>query len=147
MRKIARYSIVALILSTFIWLTACERTLSGVERAAVLAFSEAITDNMFAGLAANDYAAFSRDFDNDMYERAPATEFSAWKEGLEEVIGAYLSRNVDKVTQSDEFYVVTYQATFEKEEPVTVTIAFHASDHSIALLSLESEKYSWSAWE
>lgn len=147
MRKIARYSIVALILSTFIWLTACERTLSGVERAAVLAFSEAITDNMFAGLAANDYAAISRDFDNDMYERAPATEFSAWKEGLEEVIGAYLSRNIDKVTQSGEFYVVTYQANFEKEEQVTVTVAFHASDHSIALLSFESEKYSWSAWE
>jgi len=113
----------------------------------VLAFSEAITDNMFAGLAANDYAAFSRDFDNDMYERAPATEFSAWKEGLEEVIGAYLSRNIDKVTQSGEFYVVTYQANFEKEEQVTVTVAFHASDHSIALLSFESEKYSWSAWE
>ncbi|HCB50865.1 MAG TPA: hypothetical protein DEP47_15450 [Chloroflexi bacterium] len=147
LRHLHRYSIVALLLSTLIWLTACERTLSGTERAAVLAFSEAITDNMFAGLAANDYAAFSRDFDSDMYERAPATEFSAWKEGLEDEFGAYLSRNVDKVTQSDEFYVVTYQATFEKEEQVTVTIAFHASDHSIALLSFESEKYAWSAWE
>jgi hypothetical protein len=147
MRKIARYSLITLLLSTLIWLTACERILSGVERAAVLAFSEAITDNMFAGLAANDYAAFSRDFDSDMYERPPATEFSAWKEGLEDEIGAYLSRNVDKVTRSDEFYVVTYQAEFEKEEQVTVTVAFHASDHSIALLSFESEKYSWSAWE
>jgi len=147
MRKIAKQSVLVLILSTFIWLTACERTLSGGEKAAVLAFSEAITDNMFAGLATNDYAAFSRDFDSDMYERPPAAEFPAWKQGLEEVIGAYLSRNVDKVTQSDEFYVVTYQAEFEKEEQVTVTVAFHASDHSIALLSFESEKYSWSAWE
>lgn len=147
MRKIAKQSVLVLILSTLIWLTACERSLSGDDKAAVLAFSEAITDNMFAGLATNDYAAFSRDFDSDMYERPPAAEFSAWKEGLEEVIGAYLSRNVDKVTRADEFYVVTYQAEFEKEEQVTVTVAFHASDHSIAFLAFESEKYSWSAWE
>jgi hypothetical protein len=56
-------------------------------------------------------------------------------------------RKMAKVTQSDELYVVTYLAEFEKEEPVTVTVVFHASYHSIALLSLESEKYSWSAWE
>lgn len=147
MGKITRYSVIVLLLSTFIGLTACERTLSGDEKAAVLAFSEAVTNNMFAGLAANDYAAFSRDFDYDMYERVPATVFATWKQELDKKIGAYLSRNVDKVTQSDEFYVVTYQAKFEKEEQVTVTVAFHASDHSIALVSFESEKNSWSAWD
>ena len=68
MRKIARYPIVVLVLSTLVWLTACERPLSGTEKAAVLAFSEAATDNLFAGLTANDYEAFSRDFDSDMYE-------------------------------------------------------------------------------
>jgi hypothetical protein len=49
MRKIARYPIVVLVLSTFVWFAACERTLSGNEKAAVLAFSEAATDNLFAG--------------------------------------------------------------------------------------------------
>ncbi len=147
MRKIARCSLVVLLLSTFFWLTACERTLYGNERAAVLEFSETLTDNLFAGLTANDYAVFSRDFDSDMHERVPATDFAAWKQELDNKIGTYLSRKVDQVIQSDEFYVVVYQAEFEQEEQVNATVAFHASDHSIAFLSFESEKYSWSAWE
>jgi len=147
MRKIARYPFVIFVLSTFVWLTACERTLSGTEKAAVLAFSEAATDNLFAGLTANDYEAFSRDFDSDMYDELPVTDFAAWKQELDNKIGNYLSRNVDQVTQSDEFYVVVYQAKFKKEKQVTVTVIFHASDHSIALLSFDSEKFSWSAFD
>ena len=134
-------------MSTFVWLTACERTLSGTEKAAVLAFSEAATDNLFAGLTANDYEAFSRDFDSDMYDELSVTDFAAWKQELDNKIGNYLSRNVDQVTQSDEFYVVVYQAKFDKAKQVTVTVVFHASDHSIALLSFDSEKFSWSAFD
>ena len=145
--KITRFSIVVILLSAIFWLTACERTLYGNERAAVLEFSEPITDNLFAGLTANDYVMFSHDFDSDMHERVPATDFAAWKQEVNNKIGNYLSRKVDQVTQADEFYVVVYQAKFEKEEQVTVTEAFHASDHSIAFLSFESEKYSWSAWK
>ncbi len=147
MRKIARYPIVVLVLSTFVWLTACERTLSGIEKAAVLAFSEAATDNLFAGLTANDYEMFSRDFDSDMYDELPVTDFTAWKQELDNKIGNYLSRNVDQVTQSDEFYVVVYQAKFEKAKQVTVTVVFHASDHSIARLLFDSEKFSWLAFD
>lgn len=46
-------------------LTACERAFHGEERAAVLAFSEPAMDNLLAGLTANDYAVFSRDFDSE----------------------------------------------------------------------------------
>jgi hypothetical protein len=148
MRKIARYPLVVLVLCTFVWLTACERTLSGTEKTAVLAFSEATTDNLLlAGLTVNDYAAFSRDFDSDMSEEIPATDFAAWKQELDNQLGNYLSRQVDQVTQADEFYVVVYQAKFEQEEPVTVTVAFHASDHSIAFLSFDSEEFSWSTFQ
>jgi hypothetical protein len=147
MRKNTGFLMVAIVLTSLAWLTACERTLSGTEKAAVLAFSEAATDNLFAGLTANDYAALSRDFDTDMYEELPATDFAAWKQELDNKIGNYLSRQVGQVTQSDEFYVVFYQANFEQEEHVIVTVAFHASDHSIALLSFDSEKFSWSAFE
>ncbi len=135
MRKIARYPIVVLVLCTFVWLTACERTLSGTEKAAVLAFNEAATDNLFAGLTANDYAAFSRDFDTDMYEELPASDFAAWKQELDNKIGNYLSRQVDQVTQSDEFYVLFYQAKFEQEEHVTV----HAAQHPLQRTVLPPE--------
>ena len=148
MRKIAGYFIVALVLSALVWLTACERILSGADQAAVLAFSEAATDNLFAGFTTNDYAAFSRDFDTDMHEEIHATNFADWKQDLDNKLGNYLSRKVDQVTQSDEFYVVTYQAQFEQEEPVLVTVAFHvAQPHMIAFLAFDSEKASWSAFQ
>ena len=98
-------------------------------------------------MTANDYAAFSRDFDTDMYEEIPATDFAAWAQRLDSNYGNYLSHQVDQVTQSDEFYVVFYHAQFEQEEQVKVTVAFHASDHSIALLSFVSENFSWSAFD
>ena len=146
MKKIARGSIVVLLVSNIFWLSACERTLSGNERAKVLAFSEAATDNMFDGFAANDYGVFSRDFDSDMSERVPAAYFAAWKQEVNHKLGKYLSRQVNQVTQANEFFVVVYQAKFEQQEPVIVTAAFHASG-SIAFLSFESDIYSWSAWE
>lgn len=118
--------------------------LSGSDRAAVLAFSEAAMDNLFAGLTANEYNRFSRDFDADMYERIPAADFAVWRQALDHNLGNYLSRTVDRVTQSDEFSIIAYQAKFEKDEQVTVTVGFHASG-SIAFLSLESKKYAWSS--
>ena len=40
--------------------------LSGDEKGEVLAFSEAKTDNLMAGMNAGDYAVFSKDFDQTM---------------------------------------------------------------------------------
>lgn len=146
MKMITRSTILLLSLSTLVWLSACERTLSGAEAAAVLAFSEPTTDNMLAGLTGDDYRSFSRDFDSDMYEELPAADFGAWKGNLDKKIGNYLSRNVERVTQADEFYVVFYRANFEKQDQVAITVAFHGSDHSIAQVSFDSENYSWSAF-
>jgi len=143
MRKIARYSFVVLLLGASVWLTACERTLSGVERAAVLAFSEDATDNLLSGLTAGDYAAVSRDFDADLHEELSAAEFASWRQELGNQLGNYLSRRIDRVARADEFFVVFYQAQFEQEE-ANFSVAFHASDHSIATLSLDSEAFSWS---
>jgi len=117
------------------------KNLSGTDQAAVLAFSEAATDNLFAGLTANDYATFSRDFDPYMKKTIPTTEFAAWKQDLDNKLGNYLSRQVDHVTQADEFYVVVYQAKFEQEESVIVEVAFHVKEpHPIANLWFDSEK-------
>ena len=132
---------VAIVLTAFAWLTACgqDRPLSGAEKAAVLAYSEEIMDNLFAGLTANDYATFSRDFDSDMLRKIPAAGFATWKQDLDSKFGSYLSRQVDQVSQSDEFYVVVYQAKFELEEPVIVGVAFHAVEpHAISHMWFDS---------
>ena len=138
--------IVVLVLNVLASLTGCERILSGAERAAVLAYSETATDNLLAGLNANDYAAFSRDFDTDMQKVMPATNFAALKQDLDNKLGNYLSRQVDHVTQADEFHVVVYRAKFEQEESVIVEVAFHVKEpNPIAHLSFDSEKLRWSS--
>ena len=145
MRKITRASIIVILLSTMLLLSACEWTLTGKKESAVLAFSETVTDNLFNGLSANDYTVFSRDFDSDMLERVPATDFADLKKEFDHNLGNYRSRQVDRVTRVDEFEVVYYTVKFDKEEKVTVTIYFH-SDRSIVSFGLESDKYSWPAW-
>jgi hypothetical protein len=136
--------IFVLVLGALVWLTACsllqDKILSGTDQDAVLAFSEAVTDNMLAGLTANDYAVFSRDFDTDMQKNLPATDFAAWKQDLDNKFGNYLSRKVDQVSQSQEFYVVDYQAKFEQDEQVFVVVAFHASDHTISNMWFDADK-------
>ena len=147
MRKVSTYFVVAFVLIALFSLTACERIVSGAEKTAVLAFSEPAVDNLFAGWTANDYAVFSRDFDADMREEIPAAGFADLKQDLDNKLGNYISRTVDQLTRADEFYEIVYQADFGEEKPVKITVAFHASDHSIALLAFDSEEVSWSAFQ
>ena len=125
---------------------ACERTLSGNEQTAVLSFSETSMDNFFVGLAANDYQQLSRDFDDYMFKDLPATKFTSWKTTIDDKLGRCTTRTVERVTQADEFYVVTYRATCAKALAVTVGVAFHARvPHTISHISIVSEALSWSS--
>jgi hypothetical protein len=118
-----------------------DQVVTGSELDAVLAFSEPIAENMFAGYAANDYATFSRDFDPDMQETIPAGLFVGWKLNLDDKLGNYLSHQVEQVTQSDEYYVVVYQVRFEKDEQAKIGIVFHAAEpHTINHLWIESKQ-------
>ncbi len=120
-------------------LTACggaqETTLSGAEKDAVLAYSEAKTDNMMAGMNANDYAAFSKDFDQPMLTAMSEEAFAKFKKDYDGKLGAYVSRKVNKVTQSQSgnFVAVVYDAVFEKNNAVTMRVVFRADDpHQIS---------------
>lgn len=147
MSKVTRFFVVAAVLVALFCLTACERIVSGAERDTVLAFSEPTVDNLIAGWTANDYAMFSRNFDADLQEELSATDFAMLKLDMDGKLGRYASRKIDRVARSDEFYVVDYQANFGDEKPVKVTVAFHASDHSIAHFTFDSEEVSWSAFQ
>ena len=105
-----------------------EVTLSGEEKDAVLAFSEAKTDSLFAGMNANDYTAFSKDFDQDMLNAITESEFARLKSDRDARLGLYISRTVNRVVQSGDFYAVIYYAVFEKEEAVSVRVVFRVAD-------------------
>lgn len=117
-------------------LTACGSkgtTLTGADRDAVLAFSESKTDNLLAGMNAGDYAAFSKDFDQDMLTAMPQSQFDALKKDRDAKLGLYVSRQVNSVIKQGDFYVVIYDAKFEKDEAVIVRVVFRiAEPHQVS---------------
>ena len=128
-----RKTIVLLLGISFVsFLAACggskETTLSGDEKDAVLAFSEAKTDNLLAGMNANDYAAFSKDFDQDMLNAMTHGEFDKLKTDRDTKLGLYVSRQVSDVRQSGDFIAVIYDAVFEKDDDVIVRVVYRAAD-------------------
>jgi hypothetical protein len=128
MKKIHALLLVAFL---FILLPGCgsqETTLTGVDKDAVLAFSEAKTDNLLAGMNANDYVLFSGDFDQAMLNAMSQTQFDALKKDRDAKLGLYVSRQVNSVVQNGDFYAVIYDVQFEKDDAVTVRVVFRVAE-------------------
>ena len=112
-------------------LTGCgssSTTLTGADMDAVLAFSEAKTDTLLAGMNAGDYAQFSQDFDTDMSKAMTQGEFDKLKADRDAKLGLYVSRQVNSVVQSGDFYSVIYDAVFEKDNAVMVRVVFRVAE-------------------
>ncbi len=90
----------------------------------VLAFSEAKSDNLLAGMNAGDYVMFSKDFDQGMLNAMNQLEFEKLKKDRDAKLGLYVSRTVNSVLQQGNFYVVVYDAQFEKDDAVTIRVVF-----------------------
>jgi maltose-binding protein MalE len=145
MRLISKFLCIALLgLTALAGLAGCGAktvTLTGAEKDAVLAYGEAMTDNLMEGMNAADYATFSKDFSDAMKEGIPETGFASMLEKITGKIGAYESRVVSSVEQSGDYVAVIYAAKFEQDEPVTVRVVFEiAEPHRIAGLWFDSEK-------
>ena len=122
-----------------LWLAVClvsflvgcgsgETTLSEEEKEAVLAFSEAKTDTLLAGMNANDYTAFSQDFDQEMRKAMTKSEFAKLKADRDATLGPYVSRTVNNVVQNGDFYAVIYDTVFQKDTNVSVRVVFRVAD-------------------
>lgn len=110
-----------------------DSTLTGADREAVLVFSEAKTDNLMIGMNANDYANFSKDFDTAMLTAMSQSQFDIFKKDRDSKLGAYVSRQVNSVTQSGGYYAVIYDVKFEKDDAVTMRVVFNTSEpHEIS---------------
>jgi len=108
-------------------------TLSDADKDTVLAFSEAQADNLLAGMNANDYAAFSKNFDQDMLNAMTQTEFDKLKKDRDAKLGLYVSRTVSGVVKQGDFYTVIYDAKFEKDDAVIMRIVFRVADpHAVS---------------
>lgn len=108
-------------------------TLTGANRDAVLAFTEPQTDNLLSGMKAGDYAVFSKDFDADMLKAMTQSQFDSLKQDRDAKLGPYVSRAVNTVIQQGDFYIVVYDAVFEKDAAVVMRVVFRlAEPHQVS---------------
>lgn len=133
MKKTYYLLLAVLVVSILAGCGSSETTLTGDEKDAVLAYSEAKADNLLAGMNANDYAVFSKDFDQDMLDAMTQSQFDALKKDRDVKLGPYVSRQVNNVVQTGDFYAVVYDAKFEKDDAVTMRVVFRVAEpHEIS---------------
>ncbi|HNB54879.1 MAG TPA: DUF3887 domain-containing protein [Anaerolineales bacterium] len=116
--------------------TACapkETPITGTDRDTILAYTESQTDSLMKGLKAGDYPMFSENFDQEMLNAMSQEQFDALKADRDAKLGTYVSRQVNTVFQQGDFYVVVYDAVFEKDDAVTMRVVFRTTDpHQIS---------------
>jgi hypothetical protein len=103
-------------------------TLKNEDAEAVLAFSEAKTENLLAGMNVGDYVVFSQDFDPEMLSVMTEAEFNKLKADRDAKLGLYLSREMESVVQIDDFYAVNYEAKFEEDDDILVRVVFRVAE-------------------
>ncbi len=127
-KKVGTLFLVAFLFSLLAGCGSRATSLTEEDKEVVLAFSEDKTDNLLTGMNANDYAMFSKDFDQDMLDAMSQTQFDALKKDRDAKLGLYLSRKVHSVTQTGNFYTVNYDAKFEKDDAVTIRVVFRITE-------------------
>ena len=107
--------------------------LTGADRDTVLGFTEAKTDNLLAGMNESNYAMFSMDFDSAMLSGITQAGFVDMKKDRDAKLGLYVSRQVNSVIKQGAYYVVIYDAIFEKDDAVVVRVVFNIEEpHQIS---------------
>lgn len=96
--------------------------ITGADKDAVLKYADAIADDILAGYNDEDYAKYSKDFDEQMKAAMPEKVFKQTREQIMSKIGKYGSRKPSKVYKQDQFTVVEYAGDFENEKEVTVKV-------------------------
>ncbi len=113
----------------------------GTEREQALAVGEPLADNLFKGLSNQDYAAFSRDFDETMKKAMDEKAFNEMSQVFDAKIGAYQSREVQQVERVENLIVITYQGQFAKEANVDIRLTYReGTQPQIAGLWFDSPK-------
>ena len=135
---------IGIILVLVVLLSACSvvsMPLSGSDKDAVLAYSEAKTDNLMQSMNSNDLAAFSRDLNDKMKGAFTADNFASMQTKVGGKIGKYVSRQVSSVLQTGDNVTVIYAARFENEDAVIMRVSFETAEpHRVSGLYFDSAK-------
>ncbi len=93
----------------------------------VAAEAEPIAGNILAGLAAGDYAAYSRDFDENLRNAITAEKFAVLKEKFAKTIGVYEAgkSQINKIETYPDCYKIYFFVKFssvQAADPVIMTV-------------------------
>lgn len=115
------------------------RVLETPERSAVLEYGQPASENILEGLAARDYAQFSRDFSAEMKTGMDEAAFNELLTMLDNKLGTFQSSDLVTVLQDDSFSTVVYRLTFERDNEVSMRVVFDLEEpHLISGLWFDS---------
>ncbi len=98
----------------------------------VIAYAEPMTDNLLKGFNANDYATFSKDFEDKLRSSIDKAMFDKTHASVTSKVGNYVSRKVNHVEKTGGYMAVIYDAKFQKANDVTVRVVFNGEgNHGI----------------
>ena len=123
MKTISR-SILLFVLVALLFMSACAgpaiktTPLSGDEASQVQALADPLADNILTSLVKDDFALYTKDFDDVMLKVSTQSSFDSMVSGLNKQLGAYQSRLPGKtylVEQSGQkYYLIIYPLKWEK---------------------------------
>ena len=91
-------------------------------------YASAMTDNVLAGIAEDNYAKFSQDFDQAMKDGIPETAFEGLRSQLQGSVGDYVSKQYNDIVVQGEITTVVYIAKYTKADRVAIIISFRTVD-------------------
>lgn len=124
MRKTRLIAVLIIVLGVLA-LAGCRTQTSQIDVTQVRAYADPMTENALASLTKNDYAGFSRDFDNTMKQAINQDAFDGLYQLIKTKVGDYRTKEFVQASESKGFMVVIYKANYSLETGVTITISFH----------------------
>lgn len=89
-------------------------------------YADPITEDALIGMNEDDYAKFSKHFDETMRNAVPEANFVQLSDTMKQVIGDYISKEFWMVEKQEEYTVVGYRAKYTTEPAdVIITVSFH----------------------
>lgn len=127
------FFVLAALLTAVLALTACQAKPAALSDAEVVE----LAGRLLTGLNEGDYAAFSRDFSDEMRAALPESQFGALRDMLQETSGNYLTCGEPTLSNRSGYSIYRLICRFEKEE-VVVTLTFKINGRQVEGLFFDS---------
>lgn len=110
-----------LVVSAFACTTETDSDIGRIQK-----YADPITEDALIGMNEDDYAKFSKHFDETMRDALPEANFVHLRDTMKRVIGDYKSKEFWMVEKQGEYTVVRYKTRYTTEPAdVIVTVSFH----------------------